>query len=241
MKILGIDSSGNVAGVALVTDGVTTGEYTINHRKTHSETLLPMIDELLKMTETEPGSIDAVACASGPGSFTGLRIGAATVKGLCLALDKPVIAVPTLKGLAYGLSGASRLVCPLMDARRNQTYTALYDVSKELPVAVIEDCVAGIDEMIASINEKGQAVIFTGDGCPVFADTVKELIEVPYSFAPAHLNRQRAAAVAALGELLAAKGELIGADEFTLTYLRKSQAEREREKGIAAKGSMPIQ
>ena len=240
MKILGIDSSGNVAGVAIVTDGVTTGEYTINHKKTHSETLLPMVDELLRMTETDLKSIDAIACASGPGSFTGLRIGAATVKGLCLAVDKPVVAVPTLTGLAYGLSGVSSLVCPLMDARRNQTYTALYDVSGTFPEAVLEDCVVGIDEIVAAINETGRDVIFTGDGCPVFESTIKEQVKVAISFAPAHLNRQRAAAVAALGELMAAKGELVSADDFTLTYLRKSQAEREREEGIAAKGSMPL-
>ena len=238
MKILGIDSSGNVAGVAIVTDGVTTGEYTINHKKTHSETLLPMVDELLKMTETDLKSIDAIACASGPGSFTGLRIGAATVKGLCLALDKPVIAVPTLMGLAYGLSTATRLVCPLMDARRTQTYTALYDVSGSFPEAVKEDCVVGIEEIISAVNEIGKEVIFTGDGCPVFRDTIEEKLTVGHSFAPAHLNRQRAAAVASLGELMAKRGELISADEFTLTYLRKSQAEREREAGIIAKGSL---
>ena len=232
MKILGIDSSGNVAGVAIVTDGVTTGEYTINHKKTHSETLLPMVDELLRMTETDLKTIDAIACASGPGSFTGLRIGAATVKGLCLAIDKPVIAVPTLTGLAYGLSGATSLACPLMDARRNQTYTALYDVSGTYPEAVKEDCVVGIEEIIEAINETGKAVIFTGDGCPVFRETIEKTVSVPYSFAPAHLNRQRASSVAALGRVYYEKGITVTASEHAPIYMRKSQAEREREERL---------
>ena len=126
MKILAIDSSGIVASAAVVENDNLLGEYTINHKKTHSQTLLPMIDEVVRMLELDLHTIDAIAVAGGPGSFTGLRIGSATAKGLGFALDKPLIQIPTVDGLAYNLAGSSALVCPLMDARRNQVYTGLY-------------------------------------------------------------------------------------------------------------------
>ena len=126
MRILGIESSSLVASAAIVTDDILTAEYTVNFKKTHSQTLLPMIDEIVTMTETELGSIDAIAVSGGPGSFTGLRIGSATAKGLGLALKKPLIHVPTVDALAYNLWGAKDLVCPIMDAKRNQVYTGIY-------------------------------------------------------------------------------------------------------------------
>ena len=131
MNILGIDSSGLVASVALQSDDKLVGEYTIHNKKTHSQTLLPMIHDMLEMADVSVKELDAIAIASGPGSFTGLRIGAATAKGLGGALSIPLIAVPTLEGLAYNLAGAEALVCPIMDARRQQAYYGIYDVSKE--------------------------------------------------------------------------------------------------------------
>ena len=127
MKILGLDSSGLVASVAVVEDDELVAEYTTNYKKTHSQTLLPMLEELKSMIELDLGTLDAIALASGPGSFTGLRIGSATAKGLGLALDRPLVEVPTLEGLAWNLWGTDRVVCPLMDARRNQVYTAAYE------------------------------------------------------------------------------------------------------------------
>lgn len=126
VRILGIDSSGLVAGVAVTEDDVLVAEYTTNYKKTHSQTLLPMLDELRRMVELDLNTLDAIAVASGPGSFTGLRIGAATAKGLGLALNRPLVEVPTLEGLAWNVWGAGGIVCPLMDARRNQVYTAAY-------------------------------------------------------------------------------------------------------------------
>ena len=126
MKILGLDSSGLVASVAIAEDDNLLGEYTVNYKKTHSQTLLPMLDEVARMIELDLSSIDAIAVAGGPGSFTGLRIGSATAKGLGLALEKPILNVPTVDALAYNLVGHRDMVCPLMDARRNQTYTGLY-------------------------------------------------------------------------------------------------------------------
>ena len=129
MRVLAIDSSGLTASVAIVEEEVTIAEYTVNYKKTHSQTLLPMIDEMVKMTETDLDTIDAIAVAGGPGSFTGLRIGSATAKGLGLALDKPLIHIPTVDGLAYNVYGCEDLICPIMDARRNQVYTGMYTFS----------------------------------------------------------------------------------------------------------------
>ena len=126
MRILALDSSGLVASVAIVEadeeNEQVIAEYTVNYKKTHSQTLLPMLDEVAKMVELDMGTIDAIAVAAGPGSFTGLRIGSATAKGLGLALGKPLVGVPTLHGLAYNLCGTDSIVCPIMDARRGQVY-----------------------------------------------------------------------------------------------------------------------
>ena len=120
MKILAIDSSGLVATVAVTEDDSLVAEYTINYKKTHSQTLVPMLEEVKKMIGLDLGTIDAIAVAKGPGSFTGLRIGSATAKGLGLALDKPIIPVSTLDALSMNAWGSDKLVCPIMDARREQ-------------------------------------------------------------------------------------------------------------------------
>lgn len=140
MRILAIDSSGLVATVAVVEEeneiSKTIAEYTINYKKTHSQTLLPMLDEIVKMTDMNLDTIDAIAVAGGPGSFTGLRIGSATAKGLGLALKKPLIHIPTVDGLAYNLCYTDRIICPIMDARRNQVYTGIYQSKRFLSVRI---------------------------------------------------------------------------------------------------------
>lgn len=234
MKILALDSSGLVASVAIVEDDNLIAEYTINHKKTHSQTLVPMLDEIRNMTELDMESIDAIAVAAGPGSFTGLRIGSATAKGLGLALQKPVIAVPTVDALAYNLYGSASVICPLMDARRNQVYTGLYEFVREQENTaykmkhLLEQCAVDIHEIADKINELGKEVIFLGDGVSVFAEILADIIHIPYSFAPACCNRQRAASVATLGQVLYEKGVVQTAAEHAPDYLRLSQAERER-------------
>lgn len=232
MRILGIESSSMVASVAVVTDGVTTAEYTVNFKKTHSQTLLPMIDEVVRMLELDLAEIDGIAVSGGPGSFTGLRIGSATAKGLGLALDKPLIHVPTIDAMAYNFFGASALICPMMDARRMQVYTGLYHCDRELEV-VKEPCCILVDELLAELNERGERVIFLGDGVPMAEGRIRELLTVPFDFAPAHLNRQRAASVAALGAKYFLEGRTETAMEHAPDYLRKAQAEQELEKAIA--------
>lgn len=228
MKILGLDSSGIVASVAVVEDDVLLGEYTVNYKKTHSQTLLPMLDEVARMIELDMESVDAIAVASGPGSFTGLRIGSATAKGLGLALDKPLIGIPTVEGLAYNLYDAQGVICPIMDARRSQVYTGIYRFRDHKMEIVQDQCAVDIGEILDRLNELQEPVLFAGDGVPVFADSIRERLEIPYSFAPAHVNKQRASAVAALGLQYYKDGKYQTAEEYRPHYLRKSQAERER-------------
>ena len=229
MKILALDSSGLVASAAIIEDDNLIAEYTVNYKKTHSQTLLPMLDEIVRMTETELDSVDAIAVAAGPGSFTGLRIGSATVKGLGLALNKPVIGVPTVEGLAMNLYGSDSLVCPLMDARRNQVYTGIFRFVDAKLEVVKKQLAIGIEDIIEALNIIGQKVVFLGDGVPVYKTIIEEKISVPYSFAPAHVNKQRAAAVAVRAMDYWRAGLYTSASEFEPQYLRLSQAERERQ------------
>ena len=228
MRILGIESSSLVASAAVVENEVTLAEYTVNYKKTHSQTLLPMIDEMMRLLDMEPSAVDAIAVPGGPGSFTGLRIGSATAKGLGLALKKPLIHVPTLDAMAYGLFGASGLICPMMDARRQQVYTGIYRFEERFEI-VMEQSALAVADLAERLNALGERVIFLGDGVPVYEKPLAETLTVPYCFAPAHVNRQRAASVAALGAVYFAEGKTETAAEHKPDYLRKSQAERERE------------
>lgn len=236
MKILALDSSGLTASVAVLEDDRLIAEYSVNHKKTHSQTLVPMMDEIRRMTELELPTIDAIAVAAGPGSFTGLRIGSATAKGLGLALQKPIIPVPTVDGLAYQMYGIQQLICPIMDARRDQVYTGLYEFQKkageqpaEYELHILKpQCAVSIEEIAQCINAYGRETVFLGDGVPVFAEKLKTLLQVPYSFAPAHRRMQSAAAVGVYAGLLYKKGVYQTAAEHQPEYLRLSQAERER-------------
>lgn len=228
MRILALDSSGLVATVAILEDEQMIAEYTVNYKKTHSQTLLPMLDEIVKMTEFDLSMIDAIAVAGGPGSFTGLRIGAATAKGLGFALDKPLIHVPTVDGMAYCLFGQDGLICPIMDARRNQVYTGLYRFVDEEFQVVEEQMAISVPELIEKLNQYGEKVTFLGDGVPVYKTQFTEGLSCTYTFAPAHMNRQRAGAVGALGMKYFQEGKIESAREHKPDYLRLSQAERER-------------
>lgn len=240
MRVLAIDSSGLTATVAVVEDTQTVAEYTINYKKTHSQTLLPMIDEVVKMTELDLNTIDAIAVAGGPGSFTGLRIGSATAKGLGFALNKPLIHVPTVDGLAYNVYGCEDIICPIMDARRNQVYTGIYTFSKKAgtkegsnlvePVfqVIKMQMAVSIEELAERLNRYRRPVVFLGDGVPVYENILAEKLTVPYSFAPAYMNRQRAAVVGTLAIQYYKSGKFETAEEHRPDYLRVSQAERER-------------
>lgn len=228
MRILALDSSGLVATVALVEDEQTIAEYTMNYKKTHSQTLLPMLDEIVKMTGFDLQAIDAIAVAGGPGSFTGLRIGSATAKGLGLALDKPLIHIPTVDGLAYNLYDNEGLICPIMDARRNQVYTGIYRFRDRQFEVVEAQMALALEELMKKLNAYGEKVTFLGDGVPVYREQLEKGLKIPFAFAPAHVNRQRAAAVGTLAMQYYREGKLVTAAEHRPDYLRLSQAERER-------------
>ena len=227
MKILAIESSGLVASAAIATETTLLAEYTVNFKKTHSQTLLPMIEEIVSMLGIELKEIDAIAVAEGPGSFTGLRIGSATAKGLGLALNKPIIPVPTTQGIAANIYGAEGILCPLMDAKRNQVYTGLYRYNKE-GFTIVEDQLAiSIEEIIEKVNKVGEPVTYLGDGIEVFSSILAEKTVVPFSFAPMHCSKQRAGALAMRAIELYQKGIVQTAMEHEPNYLRLSQAERE--------------
>lgn len=229
MKILGIDSSGLVASVALMSEGILAGEYTIHNKKTHSQTLLPMIADMLEMAEVKPEELDCVAVSAGPGSFTGLRIGASTAKGLAWTLGIPIVPVSSLMGLAANISEQGALVCPIMDARRGQVYYGVYRITDGIPDILTEPDVTAVETVLEQVNAMGNRVIFLGDGVPVFREVIQEKCEIEAAFSDAVNRYQRGASIATLGEILFERGEYVAAGEFAPVYLRKSQAERERE------------
>ena len=238
MKICAIDSSGPVAGIAITDDDITIAEYCIQNDLKHSTTLLPMLEEVMNRTGCAPADMDAYAVSAGPGSFTGLRIGISAVKGLGIAVDRPVVAVPTLEMLAFNMYGCPDAVCPVMDARRDQVYSGIYEfetcedryrmriIRGQKPVAVTE--------LLEEIDSLERRVIFVGDGIPVFEERMTSL-KNGYSVAPAHMNRQRAASLGVLagvylrGEGEALEGCVTDAAGLTPVYLRPSQAERHKQ------------
>jgi len=241
MKILGIDTSGLTATVGISDDENLVAQYSIQHKTTHSQILMPMADSIKNLIGLDLSGIDAIAISKGPGSFTGLRIGAATAKALCLALDKPLIAVPTIDAMAYGLYGTDKIVCPMMDARRNQVYTGVYSFapiksedSKMLSYTMkIEkkQCACSIEEIADYLNSLGKEVALLGDGVPVYIDMLEKLLKVPFYIVPMQTNRQNAASLCALAYEYSKEDRYSDADSFAPEYLRKSQAERQAENG----------
>lgn len=234
MKILALESAALTASVALVTEELVMAEYTIDHKKTHSQTLLSMVDEMLSMAEVEPAELDAIAVSGGPGSFTGLRIGSATAKGLGLALNKPVIHVPTIDAMAYHFFGCTKLICPMLDARRTQVYTGLYTFNDTFAVVKNQDLML-IKDLAALLNEMGREVLFLGDGVTVNRQYLEENLKVSHCYAPLNLNRNKAASVGALGIALYKEGHYGNARDHVPDYLRATQAERELQERLCGK------
>lgn len=230
MKILAIDTTGQTASAAIAEGNKLIAEFTLNYKLTHSQTIMPMVAEVCEKSETKPRDVDYIACASGPGSFTGLRIGAATAKGLALALEKEIVPVPTLDALAYNVFETDKIICPIMDARRSQVYTAFYRWDNGKLRRLTEMMAISIDEVIQMAEGYGQKVIFLGDGVPVHQERLSCYPD--FIYAPAHCSLQRAASVAALAMVLVSEGKAVAGNAFEPIYLRKSQAEREREERL---------
>ena len=225
MKILSVDSSAVAASVAICEDETLLAEFTLNNGNTHSETILPMVESALKMLGLTVSDIDIFAVSNGPGSFTGVRIGTATVKGLAFGKDKACVGVSTLEALAYNLVGYKGLICPVMNARRSQVYTALFESDGERLTRVIEDTPMAVSELDELLSRCDAPVRFCGDGYDV---TVPALEKCEYISVPERERLQSAYSVAmvALGEYR--EGRYTTDRELVSTYLRPSQAERER-------------
>ena len=226
--ILAIESSSLVASVAIADEYKIISEYTVNQNKTHSQTLLPMIDEIIKMTQINKEDIEAIAISGGPGSFTGLRIGSATAKGLALAWNIPIINVPTVDAMAYSIQFTNMIICPIMDARRNQVYTGIYKNKNGKLEILMEQSALELDRLLDILKQQNEPIIFLGDGVPVYSEQIDEKFNNEHYYAKACSNRQRAGVLATLAYEYLKNGKLENCDEHVPNYLRISQAERER-------------
>lgn len=226
MRILAIESASKTASAAILEDDVLIAEYTTNHKITHSQTLLPMIDEICKRTEQSIADFDAIAISKGPGSYTGLRIGSATAKGIGLALDKPLIEVPTLEGLAYNVQGIGGLICPMMDARRDNVFTAVYRFDGDKITQVMQECLIAVSELVEKLAQLGENVTFLGDGIGVYRAVLVEGLADRASFANPAMSTHRAGSVAVAAAKRFENQEFVRPEKHVPDYLRPSQAER---------------
>ena len=173
MKILAIDTSALTATAAILSEDILIGEISTTTKLTHSQTIMPMIDELLNKVSLDIADIDLFACSEGPGSFTGLRIGIGTIKGLAYGLGKPVVGVSTLEALAHNIDVTDLVICPIMDARRGQVYNAIYKYDGEKVACITEPRALSIEELCDELTER---TIFVGDGVNVHKEKIKEEI-----------------------------------------------------------------
>ncbi len=229
MKILAVDTSTSAATAAIMEDGRLVSEYILNINRAHSQKIMGIIDDLFRKSGMEPAEIDIYACSSGPGSFTGLRIGASIMKGMAQTFGKPIVAVPTLDALAYNLYNCTGLVCPMLDAQRGMVYSSLYSWEKGRLVKLTDFRVIPIEDLIKLLKEKAAPVTFLGEGALLFQENLKNGME-NYCVAPADGLLPRASSCAALAADLYDKGLADTYSTFKLTYIRKSQAEVEYEK-----------
>lgn len=229
MRVLSIDSSTASAACAVIEDGKLLGEVVLNDKKQHSVILMPIIDSLLNNLKLDVKDVDAFIVSSGPGSFTGLRIGMATAKGLAQANDKPFIGISTLDALAFNLAYTSGIICPILDALRDNVYTALYSFNNGILERISDYMAIHIDELVSLIKEKTpSAITFIGDAVPKFSEKLEKNFDTVY-FAPAHLNLARASSLGELGLIRLSDGHQDNLLTFSPIYIRKSQAEREYE------------
>lgn len=233
MIVLSIDSASKVATAALLDDNNLIAEYTINNKLEHSTLIMDIVDKLLNDSNLDIDDVDGFIVSKGPGSFTGLRIGMATVKGLSLGSNKPYISISSLDALAYSLVNFDGIICPIMDALRSSVYTCLYNGNNGHLEKIIDYSALELDELIGILKEKGEKVIFTGDAVNKHKEYLLE--KLPNAlFAPNHLSIIRASSLGELGlqMLLNNEKDDVNSSPF---YLKKPQAQRELEKRLALK------
>ena len=229
MLVLSVDSSYSTATCALIKDDKILAEINLNDKKQHSVILMCLIDSILKEYEIDINDIDAFIISRGPGSFTGLRIGMATLKGLAFASKKPLISVSTLDALAYNSISFQGIICPIMDALRDNIYTCLYKNENNNLTPLIKEQCLNINELVTILKEQTLPIIFVGDGVAKHKEFLQE--NIPNSFfAPNHSNFPKASSVGELGIKKINDGVIENINSINPIYLRKSQAEREYEK-----------
>ena len=228
MLVLAFESSAKAASVALCKDGQLLSQYSQCTALTHSRTLLPMAEDLLKNAELSLDAVDLFAVAHGPGSFTGIRIGVSTVKGLAWATGKPCVGVSTLEAMAWHGLAAGGVICPVMDARRQQVYNALFRIVDGKPVRLCPDRPIALEELGQELRQLDEPVFLVGDGAALTA-RFWEAQGLPFRVAPENLLWQSGWGVA----MAALDKEPAGTDALLPVYLRLSQAERERQERLA--------
>lgn len=228
MLVLSVDSSSSTATCSLVSSNGILGEINLNDKKQHSILLMDLIDRLLKDYDLKVKDLDGFVISQGPGSFTGLRIGMATLKGMALGSNKPLVCISALEGLAYNVVSFNGIICPIMDALRNNVYTCLYKSENNcLESLTNEDCLS-LEELVAILKDKNEPIIFLGDGVAKHKDYLKENLP-NCTFAPNHSNFPHASSIGELGIKLLENGISHNLNTSAPIYLRKSQAEREYE------------
>lgn len=227
MIVLSMDSSSLVTTVALLKDEHLLGEFTLNFKREHSVILMEKIEMLLKDCNVDISEVDGFVVSKGPGSFTGLRIGMATVKGLSMGSNKPYISVSSLDALAYSLINFNGIICPIMDALRDSVFTCMYKNNNGQLSKVIDYTALSLEELVAEIKDKDQPVIFTGDGVYKYKEYLQT--HLPNAqFAPNHLSVVKASSLGELGMAILKEGKQDDINSSPL-YLKKPQAERELE------------
>lgn len=229
MNLLAIDSSSVAGSIAYIKDDQLAGEYYFCDKLTHSQTIMPMLEHMQKLIKIELKTIDAVAVTSGPGSFTGLRIGVTAAKALAFALEVPIIGVPTLDCLARSFYFTEHFICPIMDARRNQVYTALYKWKSEHLERLTDYLAIDLEDYLKTLELGQNKIIFLGDGITPYKEKIQEQLGSQVVFAPTFLKQQRASVLATIAMHYYKEGKVEDPSLFVPMYLRKSQAERERE------------
>lgn len=228
MKLLGIDSATEAASCAIIDDDKLLGEITFNYKKQHSVIIMNMIDYLLKNLNLSIDDLDGFAVSKGPGSFTGLRIGMAVVKGLSEGSKKPFVSISSLDTMAYSLAYTNGIICPIIDALRNNVYTALYTFENNKLNKTSDYMAISVDDLIKMLKDYNLPVTFIGDAMPKFRETFETKLD-KVNFAPAHLNLVKASGLCELGINLMREGKFDNPLSSAPIYLRKSQAEREYE------------
>ena len=230
MIVLSIDSSSKVARVGILKVVVLLGEYILNDKREHSVILMPLIENLLKECNLSIDDIDGYVVSKGPGSFTGLRIGMATIKGMSFGNNKPYISISSLDALAYNLISFNGIICPIMDALRENVYTALYKNNNDSLEKIMDYTALDIDELVNLLKDKNEEVIFVGDGLYKHKKYICDNFPKAH-FAPVHLNIIRASSLGELGLNLLKNGICDDSNSAPI-YLKKPQAERELERRL---------